>query len=295
MFDIITPTYNRAHLLHRVYDSLKAQSYRGFRWLIVDDASSDDTNTLVEKWQAESNDFEISYFQLAQNQGKPRAVNFGLENCNQAITIIADSDDTFSSNALERIKTLWDEINKSHQNIAAIWTLVLDEDGKVKGDRFPEDHWVVGFKERVLERNKQLTGDKWTSWRTKILQAHPLYFDTDSHVEESQTWNRINKSYDFLCVNESFLTAHVSPNSLITSKKSRKQVARSGYYSAYYALKDVKTKEILNYSYYRTEAFNYLKSWLFYSDHRLKLTFPKLMTCLLVFLLYIPKRIIKRF
>jgi glycosyltransferase involved in cell wall biosynthesis len=36
---VFTPTYNRAHTLTRLYNSLKAQSYKNFEWLIVDDGS----------------------------------------------------------------------------------------------------------------------------------------------------------------------------------------------------------------------------------------------------------------
>ncbi|WP_435413445.1 glycosyltransferase family 2 protein [Psychroserpens mesophilus] len=295
MFNIITPTYNRQHLIHRVYESLSQQTYKGFNWIVIDDASTDNTKALIQQWQKETTDFEIEYYCLPHNQGKPEAVNFGLTKCNDKYIIIADSDDTFVSNALADIKSIWDDINAQNKtNIAAVWTLVVDEQDQIKGDKFPEDKWQVGFKERVLDINKEITGDKWTSWRADILKAHPLYADSKSHVEESQTWNRINKKYDFLCVNQAFLKAHVSPNSLITSKKSRKQISRAGYYSAFYALKDVKTSDIIKYKYFRTQAFNYFKSWLFYSDNKLKLSFPKLLMCFVIFIIYMFKRLIRK-
>jgi hypothetical protein len=37
LFTVFTPTYNRAHSLHRVYESLQAQTFRDFEWLIVGD------------------------------------------------------------------------------------------------------------------------------------------------------------------------------------------------------------------------------------------------------------------
>ena len=43
---VFTPTYNRAKLLSKLYDSLKAQTSFDFEWLIVDDGSTD--NTLEE-------------------------------------------------------------------------------------------------------------------------------------------------------------------------------------------------------------------------------------------------------
>ena len=58
---VITPTYNRAQLLPRVYDSLCAQTYRQFEWIIVDDGSSDNTTAIVEKWIAEKK-MKIRFF-----------------------------------------------------------------------------------------------------------------------------------------------------------------------------------------------------------------------------------------
>jgi len=40
---IVTPSYNRAHTLTRVYDSLKNQSFEDFKWIIMDDGSTDNT------------------------------------------------------------------------------------------------------------------------------------------------------------------------------------------------------------------------------------------------------------
>ena len=50
-FSVFTPTRDRAHTLHRVYESLRAQTFRDFEWLIIDNGSSDGTGDLVEGWQ----------------------------------------------------------------------------------------------------------------------------------------------------------------------------------------------------------------------------------------------------
>jgi len=50
MYLQFTSTYNRAHTLSRVYESLKVQNYRDFEWLIVaDDGSTDNTCELVKQ------------------------------------------------------------------------------------------------------------------------------------------------------------------------------------------------------------------------------------------------------
>ena len=37
-FTVLTSTYNRAHAIHRVYDSLRGQTLHDFEWLAVDEA-----------------------------------------------------------------------------------------------------------------------------------------------------------------------------------------------------------------------------------------------------------------
>lgn len=52
---IMTPTYNRAYILENAYNSLVRQKNKDFIWLIVDDGSSDNTESLVKKWIKEKN------------------------------------------------------------------------------------------------------------------------------------------------------------------------------------------------------------------------------------------------
>ena len=49
LITIFTPTYNRENLLERLYNSLCCQSYLDFEWLIVDDGSTDNTETVIRQ------------------------------------------------------------------------------------------------------------------------------------------------------------------------------------------------------------------------------------------------------
>ena len=44
VLSIITPTYNRRHLLPRVLASVTQQTLTDFEWVIVDDGSTDETS-----------------------------------------------------------------------------------------------------------------------------------------------------------------------------------------------------------------------------------------------------------
>ena len=68
---VFTPAYNRAYTLHKCYESLKRQTNKNFKWMIIDDGSTDNTVDLVAKWK-EKSDFEIIYiykqnFKLQKN------------------------------------------------------------------------------------------------------------------------------------------------------------------------------------------------------------------------------------
>jgi glycosyltransferase involved in cell wall biosynthesis len=73
-FTVLTATYNRAHTLPDVYQSLCAQTFRDFEWVIIDDGSADGTRELVLSWKPS---FPIRYT-WKQNGGKHTAVNIGV-------------------------------------------------------------------------------------------------------------------------------------------------------------------------------------------------------------------------
>ena len=76
LFTVFTASYNRAHTLHRVYDSLCAQTLRDFEWIVIDDGSSDNTADLIANW-AEAADFPIRYFKQ-EHCGKHIAHNLAV-------------------------------------------------------------------------------------------------------------------------------------------------------------------------------------------------------------------------
>lgn len=99
---VFTPTYNRAYILPRLYQSLLNQTTKEcFEWLIIDDGSTDNTGQLVKDWQKE-NRIDIQYYKVA-NGGKPRAINNAVEWAQSPFLFIVDSDDYITDDAIEFI------------------------------------------------------------------------------------------------------------------------------------------------------------------------------------------------
>ncbi|MGB6093692.1 MAG: glycosyltransferase family A protein [Moheibacter sp.] len=74
---VITPTYNRAHTLNRVYQSLLNQNFKDFIWMVMDDGSTDDTKDLIQDFISEGL-IKIEYFQQ-ENSKKFFTVFKGVE------------------------------------------------------------------------------------------------------------------------------------------------------------------------------------------------------------------------
>ena len=98
MITVLTPTFNRASLLPRLYKSLCKQTYRDFEWLVIDDGSSDHTKEILDQFVKE-NKISIRYY-YKTNGGKHTAINLGLDVAKGEIFFIADSDDVLLPDSL---------------------------------------------------------------------------------------------------------------------------------------------------------------------------------------------------
>ena len=105
---VFTPTFNRAYILHRCYESLLRQTNKNFIWLIIDDGSTDNTKKLVTEWMNKENGFEIRY-EYKKNGGMHTAHNKAYELIDTELNVCIDSDDFMPDNAVELIVNFWDK------------------------------------------------------------------------------------------------------------------------------------------------------------------------------------------
>jgi glycosyltransferase involved in cell wall biosynthesis len=200
-FTVFTPTFNRAHTLPRVYESLKAQTYRDFEWLILDDGSTDATEALVRQWQREA-DFPINYI-WQENAGKHLAVNRGVQEARGKLFLILDSDDACVAKALERFEFHWDSIPPHNRNeFTGVTCLAQDPDGNLVGSRFPVDSLDSNSLE--VRHKYGVRGEKWGFHRTKVLGQfpYPEVAGEDPYVPPSLVWNRIALRFKMRYVND---------------------------------------------------------------------------------------------
>ena len=104
---VFTPTFNRAHTLQRLYESLCRQTCRDFEWLIIDDGSSDNTRNLLAEFRTE-NRIPMRCIHK-ENGGLHTGYNTAYANIDSELSVCIDSDDYMPDDAIEKIMTLWRE------------------------------------------------------------------------------------------------------------------------------------------------------------------------------------------
>ena len=170
---IHTPTYNRAHTLPRVYESLKRQTCLDFEWFVTDNGSTDHTADLFEQWNKEDLPFRIHYHRI-EERGLPRALNYGIRHAEGEYIFKLDSDDELTPDAVAEIIKGIRETKALEKCVGVGFVRVHRNGMPIKGT------WPItnqeGFTDCTnLERWKyNLDADMCEAYRTDIISRYPF-------------------------------------------------------------------------------------------------------------------------
>lgn len=195
---VFTPTYNRAYCLHKLYISLCNQTINDFIWLVIDDGSTDNTKSLIEKWIAEEI-IEIEYYNK-DNGGMHTGYNMAYSLIRTELNVCIDSDDFLTDNAIESIVQFWKK--NGSKEYAGIVGLDATVDNKILGKKFPDELYNSTLED--LYYKYHITGDKKLVYRTDVVNEFLRYpeFAGENLVPLGSLYLQIDKKYTLLCLNE---------------------------------------------------------------------------------------------
>lgn len=184
---VFTPTYNRGYIIEQLYKSLQNQTAYDFEWLVIDDGSTDNTESLFRKWIKEENLFQIRYKKI-ENGGKHRAINKATEIAEGELFFIVDSDDYLSRDALESI-IKWEQSIPDKKNFCGVSGNRGKNDQEIWGTTFDGDY----IDATSLERNKfNISGDKAEVFYTQILRKYKFdEIEGEKFISEATVWDRM--------------------------------------------------------------------------------------------------------
>lgn len=199
LFTVFTPTYNRAHTLHRVWESLRAQTLRDFEWLLVDDGSTDGTEDLVSGWKAEAG-FPVRYVRQ-ENQGKHVAMRRAADEARGALFLTLDSDDGCVPEALERFRWHWESIPPGRRGgFAGVTARCRRPDGSPVGPALPAA--VVDSNTVEMLYRYRMRAERWGFVRTDVVRRYSFPAATRTYLPEGLVWFSIARDFQTRYVNE---------------------------------------------------------------------------------------------
>lgn len=98
---ILVAVYNAEQYLHSCLQSLIEQSLKSIQIICIDDASTDQSLSILHSFAQRDNRIEV--YSLTQNGGQAKARNEGLKHCKGKYICFVDSDDYLAPDALQLI------------------------------------------------------------------------------------------------------------------------------------------------------------------------------------------------
>ena len=127
---LIVPLYNAVRHLRPCLDSVKAQTFKDFEVLLINDGSTDETAEIAGEYCRQDPRFRLI---TQENGGVSSARNRGLKEAASPFVAFLDQDDMFHPQALE---ILYEMICRHNADVAAFQILFVPDD--YAGDPAPE-------------------------------------------------------------------------------------------------------------------------------------------------------------
>lgn len=243
LITVFTPTYNRAGLLHRVYESLVRQTNQQFKWLVIDDGSTDETQAVVESFVQE-NKIEITYI-YKENGGLHSGYNAAIARLDTELSICIDSDDWLPDDAIERILKVW--AGRKADDIAGLIGLDYAANGELIGDHLTDGAIINPIDLLASKTNR---GDKKYVVRTDCYEkvAPMPEFPGEKNFNPHYMILKLSADYRFVAVDAPLCIVDYQPDGMtanqykqyLDSPKSYAELRR-----VIMSLPDVPTKYLL--------------------------------------------------
>ena len=171
---VVIPTYNRANYLKEAIQGILNQSFKDFKLIILDNASSDNTTDIVKTFKDE----RISYIKNEKNIGMISNLNKAIEICETEYLIICHDDDIAEDTLLEKELNIID--SDPDISIVASNVKLIDGKGIIKKERVVKLHEDKIFNQKEYIKALILKGNflcfPTVMFRLKVLKDNNLRF-----------------------------------------------------------------------------------------------------------------------
>jgi len=203
LLTIYTPTFNRAHLLKPLYQSIIAQPDKEkFEWLIIDDGSTDDTQQVVEAFMNEKI-INIRYH-YQENQGKMQATNTATEMAYGRWIIIVDSDDELGKDALKNFYAVEHKYYDNQKIVGILGiTKMLNPALQGNSEKMPVKDGTIISRSKLRKKNKGKFPHEINQFMKTMIYKQYKYpkIEGEKFIDELLVFDLIEKKYKYVVFN----------------------------------------------------------------------------------------------
>lgn len=189
-------TYNRSQYLKECIESVLAQTYTDFKLVILDNASTDNTEETVRNFK----DNRISYIKHSINIGFPSNANYAIETCDTEYFVIFHDDDTMLPEYIEKIMFVFQE--DEDLAILSTRTKVLDTNASIPFSREIENQGEINVSHYCGSKYffSNLRGEEsiacpTVAFRASFMREKNLFFNIDAGPAcDAYLWYEIERN-----------------------------------------------------------------------------------------------------
>ncbi len=179
LISIVMATYNGAKYLEEQLDSIYAQTYTNFELIVVDDVSSDETVSILEKYKQK---YGLKYFVNDENMGVTKNFEKAILKCNGNYISLVDQDDVWLPNKL-------DFLYKNIGNFSLIYSNagIINGNGEVQNKTTRDIYPLYGLDSETTDIYNYIVLNSFilgcsTMFKRELLQVLvPIYQTTRNH------------------------------------------------------------------------------------------------------------------
>ena len=217
---VLTAVYNGERYIKKAIDSILAQTYGNFEYIIVDNNSNDGTPSILEGYAKA--DKRINVIQEV-NTGPASARNAGLNVAKGEWIAILDADDIAMPERLELQLNYVDE----HRDVCLLGTgcIAIDEKGDIiKEHQYPATHNLLV---RHLENRLAFFPHSSDLIRKEAIVKLNGYSTRFSPAEDYDLWLRLSTCGKLACINKPLIKLRQHWESLSHLESGRTQQLRA--------------------------------------------------------------------
>jgi glycosyltransferase involved in cell wall biosynthesis len=214
---VLMSVYNGQQYLGQAIESILNQTFRDFEFLIIDDGSTDQSASIVQKFA--DLDPRIRVIQQAQNIGLTKALNLGIREAAGEYIARQDCDDISYPDRLQKALTALD----AHPNLAFVTSSfhLIDAEGRTSGTLTHDqdadlNRWNMLFSNAISAHSA-------VTFRKNLVLKVGGYDESLRYAQDYDLWLRLMEDHEIYSYPEPLAALRYHAANLSNRKKAEQQ------------------------------------------------------------------------